>query len=56
MKAFVKRHNLILDELEQCKKELTWYRAYARYIDSIHYEVHNKATEWADIDKMINEM
>jgi hypothetical protein len=38
---------------EKLHKELSYYFTYASYIKVIYPEAHTKATEWADIDKMV---
>lgn len=45
-----------LDNIVKLQKGLSYYIAYSKYIESVHNDIHKKAIEWADIDKMINEM
>ena len=40
-------------ETETLKTELGFYFTYSSYIKVMYPEVHNKATEWAEIDKMV---
>ena len=40
-------------ETETLKTELGFYFAYSSYIKVMYPEVHNKATEWAEIDKVV---
>ena len=49
----LKTENYINMEAQIIKTELDWYFTYASYIKVMYPEVHNKATEWAEIDKMV---
>lgn len=40
-------------EAQIIKTELDWYFTYASYIKVMYPEAHSKATEWANIDKMV---
>ena len=42
-------------ETETLKTELGFYFAYSSYIKVMYPEVHNKATEWAETDKMVED-
>lgn len=40
---------------EMVKTELDWYFTYSSYIKVMYPEAHRKATEWAEIDKMVKD-
>ena len=42
-------------ETETLRTELGFYFAYSSYIKVMHPEVHNKATDWAETDKMVKD-
>ena len=42
-------------ETETLRTELGFYFAYFSYIKVMHPEVHNKATDWAETDKMVKD-
>ena len=55
IQKFIKRHRLILEELEQTKKELEWYQRYSHYISNVHNTVDGEASGYADGDEEYEE-
>jgi len=51
IQKFINRHHLILEELEEIKRELEWFNSFVDYVGNIDRNLYNEACQYADGDE-----
>jgi hypothetical protein len=48
IQKFINRHHLILEELEETKRQLEWFNSFVDYVGNIDRNLYNEACQYAD--------